>query len=120
VIGDPGVGPVRGVASAVTAGEYEWTPVPEKSETISVTTFGPAFENVMVTGTPVTSSLKSTVTVNWLSLCVPSVRERSEKRAGQTKPALAAGVLTIWSARALAANTKATAIRVQDSRFEAL
>jgi hypothetical protein len=118
VIGEPGVGPLRGVESAVTAGEYEWTPFPEKSETISVTTLGPAFENVTVTGTPVASSLKSTVTVNWLSLYVPSLSARSGKRAGHTKPALTAGVPTIGSARAAAANTHATASRVQDSRFE--
>ncbi len=93
MIGESGVGPVLGVESATTAGEYERTPVPEKSETMSVTTFGPAFENVVVVGTPVASSLKSTVTVNWPLLYVPSERLGNGKRAGHTKPALAAGVL---------------------------
>lgn len=94
MIGASDAGPLRGVESPATAGEYEWMAVPEKSVIMDVTTLGPAFENETVTGTPVASLLKSTVIVNWLSPYVPSDSVGTGNRAGQTKPALAAGVVT--------------------------
>jgi len=60
---------------------------------MEVSTLGEAPEKVTVTGTPVASSLKSTVTVNLPLLYVPSESDGTGKRAGQTNPALTAPVM---------------------------